>query len=863
MPRIPLKNQIIEWLKTQPYWLQYSGNVLLESASLSDENIQETYNYFKEDCNLKEIFEERPEISFIEVSISDDETTRNLKLISINNIENVNALASGQRIEINENLTIIYGNNGSGKSGYIRLLNNAFKTRGDKKIIGNVFKIDVDGQPNCNFLFQTVGEPYEKVYQTERESFEFDKFTAFDTQSIKVHLDNDNQLNFTPSGFEFFEKIEELFSVIREKLNAEIASNRPINNFILHFKNENVIKNQIVNLGAATNIEDISNLGAFSEADAKQLEIVTKNIAELRELNIQSKIESLELINRELDSFILNQQKTLNYLTSEKIQYYNNLIISFHQFQQLSNEDGIKSLEDYNINLVGSLEWRNFILAAKNYLDVFEQSKKANTNDDGDDNHCLFCLQPLSDRENTLIQKYWQFLKSEAENEKNKIAQQINIEVTQLESVIPILFNETVNLYSYLHNTNPELTEKWKTIVENSENSKLNLIQKLKSLNQELPITAFGANINDFNDIVGSIRTEIEELFKKKPDQEIATLTFQLNYLTDKDLLKRFLPDILDFIKKHKWALEAETKLNNLKTNSVTTFQGALFSQHITEKYKEKFNEECEKLNAPKVVEIIQQNSKMKSSRKLQIANFSASQILSEGEQRAISLADFLTEVQLNPNNSGVIFDDPVTSLDHQRKGIIAKRLVELSQSKQVIIFTHDLLFVNYLKNITLQLNVPFQCHWIEKISEFSGVISNNNSPATEGDYKTLKFANDAWELSRKAVPEEREKILKDGFAALRTNYEYLIIFDLFKEVVLRFEERVSVERLKEVVVLPDFTAKLITKVGTLSRYIEAHLHSDLYVATKPTSDELKREMEDFTALKKELSELRKSVLNN
>lgn len=263
------------------------------------------------------------------------------------------------------------------------------------------------------------------------------------------------------------------------------------------------------------------------------------------------------------------------------------------------------------------------------------------------------------------------------------------------------------------------------------------------------------------------------------------------------------------------------------------------------------------------MVDIIQQNSRMKSSRKLQIANFSASQILSEGEQRAISLADFLTEVQLNPNNTGVIFDDPVTSLDHQRKRIIAKRLVELSQNKQVIIFTHDLLFVNYLKNITLQLEVPFKCHWIEKISEFSGIISNNNSPATEGDYKTLKFANDAWELSRKASPEEREKILKDGFAALRTNYEYLIIFDLFKEVVLRFEERVSVERLKEVVVLPDFTSKLITKVGTLSRYIEAHLHSDLYVETKPTSDDLKREMEDFTAIKKELSELRKSVLNN
>ena len=112
-------------------------------------------------------------------------------------------------------------------------------------------------------------------------------------------------------------------------------------------------------------------------------------------------------------------------------------------------------------------------------------------------------------------------------------------------------------------------------------------------------------------------------------------------------------------------------------------------------------------------------------------------------------------------------------------------------------------------------------------------------------------------------MPSDRERYLKEGFAALRTNYEYLIIFDLFKQVVLRFDERVSVERLKDVVVLPEFTTKLISKVGTLSRYIEAHLHSDTYVATKPTSEDLKKEMEDFTALQKELNETRKGILNN
>jgi ABC-type glutathione transport system ATPase component len=337
-------------------------------------------------------------------------------------------------------------------------------------------------------------------------------------------------------------------------------------------------------------------------------------------------------------------------------------------------------------------------------------------------------------------------------------------------------------------------------------------------------------------------------------------LTFQQNYLTDKSLLSRLLLQIVEYISVCKWISKAENSLGAFRTNSLTTLQGSLFNQHITDKYTSTFDAECDFLKAPKFVEIRQQNSRLKTFRKLSIANTTASHILSEGEQRAISLADFLTEIQLNPQNTGVIFDDPVTSLDHQRRALIAERLVKLAESKQVIIFTHDLLFVNYLKNLS-ESRINIQCHWIEKINGKIGIISNNNSPATEGDYKSVKNANDAWDAARKETsPTEREKLLRAGFSSLRTNYEYLIIFDLFQAVVLRFDERVSVERLKDVVVLPKYTKTLIAKVGQLSRYIEAHLHSDAYVSIKPEPEDLKREMDEFNSLKKELKTLRNEI---
>jgi hypothetical protein len=300
-------------------------------------------------------------------------------------------------------------------------------------------------------------------------------------------------------------------------------------------------------------------------------------------------------------------------------------------------------------------------------------------------------------------------------------------------------------------------------------------------------------------------------------------------------LLSKLLPQVIEFIDTQKWIYLAEKSLSSFRTNSLTTLQGNLFNEHITQKYKDTFIDECKFLRAPKFVEIKQQNSKLKTFRKLSIADITASHVLSEGEQRAISLSDFLTEVQLNPQNKGVVFDDPVTSLDHHRRSLIAERLAKLAITKQVIIFTHDLLFVNYLKNISGKFSIDFQCHWIEKRSGITGVVSNNNSPATEGDFKSVKYANESWEASRKEPsPNEREKLLKAGFSSLRTNYEYLIIFDLFQAVVLRFDERISVERLKDVVVVPEFTNKLIEKVGQLSRYIDAHLHSDTYISCFP-----------------------------
>jgi hypothetical protein len=88
--------------------------------------------------------------------------------------------------------------------------------------------------------------------------------------------------------------------------------------------------------------------------------------------------------------------------------------------------------------------------------------------------------------------------------------------------------------------------------------------------------------------------------------------------------------------------------------------------------------------------------------------------VLSEGEQTALGLAGFFTEAYLDATKSALILDDPVTTLDHLRRGAVAKRLTEFASDRQVIVFTHDNVFASMLKKQAEEAGVQFTARSIE-----------------------------------------------------------------------------------------------------------------------------------------------------
>jgi hypothetical protein len=147
---------------------------------------------------------------------------------------------------------------------------------------------------------------------------------------------------------------------------------------------------------------------------------------------------------------------------------------------------------------------------------------------------------------------------------------------------------------------------------------------------------------------------------------------------------------------KDREALEAAK--SGAATGSITNKVLELSEENITEVVRDTFTRETDRLQLERVTiaktrakrGALLHQPKLVGARQ----NVTLPRVFSEGERTALGLAAFFTEAQLDDSKSALILDDPVTSLDHIRRGLVASRLAALAETRQVVVFTHDVSFV-------------------------------------------------------------------------------------------------------------------------------------------------------------------------
>lgn len=329
----------------------------------------------------------------------------------------------------------------------------------------------------------------------------------------------------------------------------------------------------------------------------------------------------------------------------------------------------------------------------------------------------------------------------------------------------------------------------------------------------------------------------------------------QLAALMDQKRLSESLETIL----ARRNDLELRAKLQQCviatKTNAVSLQVSALRKELVTDDLNNRIRAEIKALDLAHIPLVINDDSRkgesgfaitLDSQRKV-----ASRDVLSEGEQRALGLACFLADVNGQPVRHGIIVDDPVSSLDHVRIRRVAARLVdEAAGGRQVIVFTHNLLFFSEVLSFAAAHAphpVPVLKNVVRKAVGLGfGVIQQDDEPWE------AKPTNKRIVLLRDSIKTIEGMADKDGnsyrqavegfYTDLRETWERFVEEVLLSRVVERFGSDVKTQSLKGVIVTDD---DYKTIYWAMKRVSERSGH-DMAAAKNmpiPRIDELKEEI--------------------
>jgi hypothetical protein len=226
------------------------------------------------------------------------------------------------------------------------------------------------------------------------------------------------------------------------------------------------------------------------------------------------------------------------------------------------------------------------------------------------------------------------------------------------------------------------------------------------------------------------------------------------------------------------------------------------------------------------------------------------SDVLSEGEARAIAIASFLAELSLSESTGGAIFDDPVSSLDHFNRERVARRLAREAKRRQIIVFTHDTVFLAALSEAIKEHGID------SKIYHLTHHSRQHSGQCIEGlpwHHQGYKDRIDQLEKRQRALAKvwipnsptgEQAAEMRQLYGHFRATLERVVQDVVFNDVIRRYRDWIKVERLEDVIGFSRAEYDEIARLDkTASGVLDSHDPSSIKNAPLPEPAQLKADI--------------------
>ncbi|WP_176079774.1 AAA family ATPase [Paraburkholderia tropica] len=848
--------RIAEWIETQQLWLSDAARRILVNGRIRDEEFGEILALAKAHAGIEDPAARAPQPLTRDMIPAGAEAESSITLVELRNLRGVNAIASDQSISFSQTgLSVIYGNNGAGKSGYSRVLRKACRARATGgAILGNVFSDGAADSPSAEILIRRYNAAAPELLVWNQGSpapADLASVAVFDTQCARAFNDAEGEVAYTPRGLDVLAQLAALCGKVRERLDVEINGIHASTTSFADLLGDHAAGRLLAVFDKRSHLpqyrDELTTLAKLGAEDFAEIERLT---TELAEANPAARATDLRGRKARIDGLAVRWELCESKLSDEKAK----IAVELGEAVTAAEASVRLAAEAFAaggdlLSGTGSDPWRVLLAAARDFSVQIAYPEHQFPHVDG--GKCVLCQQDLSAAAAERMLRFEQFVQQEAQKTAAAAKLKAGGAFSAIALADPSALMADEALLNEIEQARPGLREALKT-------GDQGLVDRQRSLNEMWAAQRFEGAIPPFVSQVAVLRDlsrTIEEdavRFDKLAAAEGRKKSEQaLKDLKSREALAGRLVQIIKIADDLALKKKLQAAHRAADSTAVSRKMSALHSEALSADAETAFVRECDALGVAHVP--IRSTTRMergKAKQQVKLATAGAEKVgdvLSEGEQRALALASFMAEVSLVQGHGAIIFDDPMSSLDHSHRERVARRLVQEAAIRQVIVFTHDLAFANHLADEAAAQRVETSAMSVRRVKQRAGLVFPElpfaGVKVSERLERIKKMATEADETLRNGHIERSENIIRAGYGRLRETWERGVEESILNETVVRFRPGISTQRLRAVVLEDPDYVKIHEAMARCSYFAAHDTSADANTAT-PSVDELRTDIE-------------------
>ncbi|NAZ70700.1 AAA family ATPase [Vibrio toranzoniae] len=841
-------------------WWRHAIRLSAQKGKLDTEDLQLLLSIAKMECGLDDKNGSYESYVMPLDLTGFDEEKQAIRLTSIDNVANVSALVTNGTLGFqHEGMTVVYGDNGSGKSSYAKILKNACLTRGNTpKILPNIYD-DKVGEPAAEITIM-VGDDQHNIYWTlAADAHENLKaIRIFDNTSAVHYVSDEDSIDYKPAGMKLLSQLMRACEFVRGGVENE---KKPylVANPLPQCRSGSKALAFVSSISEATDPQAVNAI-CLSKDEEDSIPALREELAKLKTSTPEQLRKGYNDRYKEIQPLFIHLNKLREKLNQELVDVIKSAYDDLKTKQGAAEIARKQAIEGHDISGICSSEWREMWSHVQAFVRTHNPSLAFPP---AEGEACPTCLQPLSYESAQKLKSFNDYLQDKTQTEANSAKAKFDAYITNLK-VLSFDLKPYQFVLGKIGEYKQEIADSIKALNSSLETIRNNLIKEepdFSSVKVEFcALNWLGAQIASLKKQEEDVKTN-EGLGKR-----ITGLTITIQELEERKVITTSKQNILKEIERLKTVALFNAVSATCQSTTITTQTSAIARMGAIGSLEMVFRDELKKLGFKNFdVGTKTRGSRGKQMLKLGLAGQknSITDVTSEGEQKCVALAGFLSELTVDERKSAIIFDDPINSLDHKWRRKFADRIAEEAVHRQVIVFTHDMSFLMLLEEATGRAKSKYNAISIVKRGKLSGY------PIAEPPWDAKKTADRVKELKNilprlkkfedEAKIEEYEFYAKTTYNKMRETWERLVEEWLLRKVVERFGRGVKTQSLKEIVddVTFDDNAIIEAAMSKCSTYMHGHDRSSELGCDFPDYDELKQDVDSLEEYFKKLKKRR------